>query len=129
MLSADRKDGLIDWMKEMLYHSFVLDEKETYFGTMIYFENLIEEHRQFCANSNVNSRSEANKGLFLQSRLQNDISRLKQYVPTIGNFFTPLPLSAAFKIYDEKYFISERNFVAPSFNEIRHILNLAQIMV
>ena len=114
MLLTDRKDGLIDWMKEMLFHSFVLNEKDTYCGTMIYFEELIEEHR---------SNDEANYST------QRDISRLKQYVPTVGRFFTSLPLHKAFKIYDDKYLISGRNFVAPSFNEIRHILNLAQIMV
>ena len=119
MLLTDRKDGLIDWMKEMLFHSFVLNEKETYCGTMMYFEELIEEHRYF------NAANEEN----YSRRLNNDTSRLKQYVPTVGRFFTSLPLYKAFKIYDEKYFISERNFVAPSFNEIRHILNLAQIMV
>eukprot|EP01035_Chromulina_nebulosa_P036377 gene36377-49000_t len=118
MLLTDRKDGLIDWMKEMLFHSFVLNEKETYCGTMMYFEELIEEHRYF------NAANEEN----YSRRLNNDTSRLKQYVPTVGRFFTSLPLYKAFKIYDEKYFISERNFVAPSFNEIRHILNLAQIM-
>ena len=120
MLLTDRKDGLIDWMKEMLFHSFVLNEKETYCGTMMYFEELIEEHRYF------NATDEAN---YSSRRLNNETSRLKQYVPTVGRFFTSLPLHKAFKIYDEKYFISERNFVAPSFNEIRHILNLAQIMV
>lgn len=122
MLLTDRKDGLIDWMKEMLNHSFILDDKSSYLGTMLYFENLIEEHRLFTATAKDFERS-------IVGWNKNDLSRLKQYVPTVGNFFTSLPLAKAFRLYDEKYFISERNFVSPSFNEIRHILNLAQIMV
>jgi IMP and pyridine-specific 5'-nucleotidase len=127
MLLTDRKDGLIDWMKDMLYHSFVLDEKTSYLGTMQYFESLIEEHRCF----SLRLQNELNDNIFAAKSGQSkiDSSRLKQYVPSVGVFFTPLPLLKAFKLYDEKYCISERNFVAPSFNEIRHILNLAQIMV
>jgi IMP and pyridine-specific 5'-nucleotidase len=34
----------------------------------------------------------------------------------------------AFMLYDEKYAVSQRRHLPPSFNEIRHILNLAQVM-
>jgi len=57
-----------------------------------------------------------------------DHSRLRRLVPTIGTFFTPLHLSEAFSLYDMKYQITKRRFVAPSFNELRHILNLAQVL-
>lgn len=89
----------------MLHHSFVLDAKDSYFGTMCYFEELIEEHRK-------------SKGR----------GKLKQYVPTVGKFHTHLPMSQAFSVYDLKYSISKRRFVSPTFNELRHILNLSQIM-
>ena len=49
-------------------------------------------------------------------------------VPSIGSFFTPLHLEAAFIYQDERRAISSRRFVAPSFNDIRLILNAAQIM-
>lgn len=49
-------------------------------------------------------------------------------MPTIGQFFTRLPLEAAFKYQDRKRFISSRRFVSPSFNDVRLILNSAQIM-
>ena len=49
-------------------------------------------------------------------------------VPSIGLFFTPLHLEAAFAYQDEKRIISSRRFVAPSFNDVRLILNTAQIM-
>jgi len=49
-------------------------------------------------------------------------------VPSIGTFFTRLPLADAFKYQDRRRFISSRRFVPPSFNDIRLILNTAQIM-
>lgn len=105
MLTSHRKDELIEWMKEMLNHSFALDAKDTYIGTMLFFEELVKEHLE-------NSTG----------------SRLRQLVPTISKFHTKLPLQSAFRIYDNKYSISQRHCIPPSFNEIRHILNLAQII-
>lgn len=55
-------------------------------------------------------------------------SKLKLLVPSIGTFFTPLPLQDAFDWQDQKRFISSRRFVAPSFNDIRLVLNTAQAM-
>ncbi|KFA65665.1 hypothetical protein S40285_06015 [Stachybotrys chlorohalonatus IBT 40285] len=56
------------------------------------------------------------------------LSKLKMLVPTAGPFFTRLPLEAAFKYQDRKRFISSRRYVAPSFNDVRLVLNSAQIM-
>jgi IMP and pyridine-specific 5'-nucleotidase len=55
-------------------------------------------------------------------------SKLKLLVPSIGTFFTRLPLVEAFKYQDRKRSISSRRFVPPSFNDIRLILNTAQLM-
>ena len=55
-------------------------------------------------------------------------SKLKLLVPSVGMFFTPLPMQDAFKFQDERRYISSRRFVAPSFNDIRLILNTAQAM-
>ncbi len=49
-------------------------------------------------------------------------------VPTLSMFFTPLALEDAFRHQDSLRAISSRRFVAPSFNDIRLILNTAQIM-
>lgn len=46
----------------------------------------------------------------------------------MGAFFTPLLLEEAFIYQDKRRFISRRRFVAPSFNDIRLILNTAQLM-
>jgi IMP and pyridine-specific 5'-nucleotidase len=105
MTRGHRRDALIDFMKEMLRHSFVLNMPESYHATMIYFEELFAEH---CANPND--------------------SRLGSFVPTVGKFLTPLRMREAYELYDQKYMMSKRLMVAPSFNEIRHILNLSQIL-
>lgn len=65
-------------------------------------------------------------------------SKLKMLVPSIGIFFTPLPLREAFLQTDSKRAISQRRFVAPSFNgitlaaktnlDIRRLLATAQLL-
>ena len=55
-------------------------------------------------------------------------SKLKLLVPSVGVFFTPLLLEEAFRYQDGRRFISYRRFVAPSFNDIRLILNTSQVM-
>lgn len=108
MLPDQFKDAMINWLKEMLHHSFVLgNSKESYLDTLSYFEELVEEYR-------LGNNPET--------------SRLKRYVPTVGLFHTALPMRAAFELYDRKYAVSSRRHVSPSFNEIRHMLNIAQIL-
>jgi IMP and pyridine-specific 5'-nucleotidase len=98
-------------MKSMLNHSFVLDALDTTGAdTFSHFEMLIDEHRRF----------ELEGG--------DQPSRLKQLVPTVGTFHTRLPLRKAFAAYNAKHRITQRRHICISFNEIRHILNLAQIM-
>ena len=95
----------------MLTHSFVLDALETSGGdTFSHFEMLIEEHRRLEAEGNGRP------------------SRLKQLVPTVGTFHTRLPLRKAFEAYNEKHRLTKRKHIQISFNEIRHIMNLAQVM-
>ena len=105
MLKSHRQDGLIEWLKEMLSHSFVLDASGTYLDTMSAFEELVEEHR-----------------------INPERSRLRTYIPTIGKFHTSLPMREAWRLYDDKYAVSERRHLPPTFNEIRHVLNLAQVL-
>ena len=90
----------------MLMHSFVLDALETTGAdTFSHFEMLIDEHIEL-----------------------DDKSRLKQLVPTVGVFHTRLPLRRAFEEYNRKHKLTKRKHITISFNEIRHILNLAQVM-
>ena len=109
LLTPHRRDTLIEWMKTMLGHSFVLDALETTGAdTFSHFEILIDEHRQMEGSSRP--------------------SRLKQLVPTVGMFHTRLPLRSAFEWYNKKHCLTKRKHIQISFNEIRHILNLAQVM-
>ena len=105
MLTSHRRDGLIEWLKELLRHSFVLDAAGTYADTFSYFEQLVEEHIRNPARS-----------------------QLRQYVPSVGVFHTNLPMRQAYQVYDDKYAVSQRRHLPPTFNEIRHILNLAQVI-
>ncbi|GFH59103.1 IMP-specific 5-nucleotidase [Chaetoceros tenuissimus] len=110
LLTPHRKDPLIQWMKEMLNHSFVLDCLETTAAdTFSHLEQLIEEHRMTPPNSD-------------------NPTRLQLLVPTVGTFHTNLPLRKAFIAYNKKYALTKRKYITISFNELRHILNLAQIM-
>jgi IMP and pyridine-specific 5'-nucleotidase len=96
-------------MKSMLSHSFVLDcLEDTGPDTFSHFEVLINEHRR------------------LEMEGSSRPSRLQQLVPTVGTFHTQLPLRQAFQVYNDKHFLTKRKHIQISFNEIRHILNLAQ---
>lgn len=117
-LKSHRKDAFIDWIKNLLSVPFVLhstsqgSSSKTHFDYLQIFKNiesLIDEK----LSTQVTSNSK---------------SRLERLVPTIGTFFTSLPVSEAFIIEDNKRAISQRLMVSPSFNDIRHILNTAQIL-
>jgi len=121
----------------MLVHSFVLDALATTGGdTFSHFEELVNEHIEICrvatgdgsatsTNTNTNTNTNSNISCYHDEPNQ---SRLKRLVPTIGVFHTPLPLRKAYETYNAKYKLDKRRHLAISFNEIRHILNLAQIM-
>ena len=106
-LNGHRRDELIDFMRNALRHSFVLNLPSTYAATWASFEALVEEYR---------------------TSPSPETTRLKQLVPTVGKFHTHLPLQAAWLAYDTKYAVSMRRHLPPSFPEIRHTLNLAQVM-
>lgn len=88
---------------------------ERYSQIMLDVEELINDHRRHQVSTDSRGGLETP-------------SKLKLLVPTVGSFFTPLPLKAAFVRQDEKRFISSRRFVAPSFNDVRLILNTAQVI-
>ncbi|KAK3695548.1 imp-specific 5'-nucleotidase-like protein [Podospora appendiculata] len=131
-LKTHRRDQLIEWIKGLLAVPFVLYSQPT---------GVFEGQGK---NSLARTREEAHRRyseilrdveLMVDDHIahQNDAdnpfpSKLKLLVPSIGIFFTRLPLEAAFKFQDRKRYISSRRFVSPSFNDIRLILNSAQIM-
>lgn len=48
-----------------------------------------------------------------------DLAKIRHLVPSVGTFFTPLPLREAFYVQDAKRAISARRLVSPSFNDVR----------
>ncbi|KAJ2709418.1 IMP 5'-nucleotidase, partial [Coemansia sp. D1744] len=122
-LRSHKRDNLIEFIKGMLLTPFVLhphdeeskatQEQENanrYAGIFGSIEMLIDEHREL-----------------LQAGIPTH-SRLAKLVPSIGTFFTRLPLEAAFRHINRTNRISARKHVPPSFNDIRRILNMAQVM-
>ncbi|KAI9500834.1 IMP-specific 5-nucleotidase [Coemansia spiralis] len=111
-LRAHKRDHLIEFIKGMLLTPFVLQTEPlstAYTDIFTNIEELINEHRLLHATSNT--------------------TRLSKIVPTIGSFFTPLPLARAFLHTDRKVnHILGRKHVPPSFNDVRRILNTAQVM-
>lgn len=106
MLVSHRRDQFIEFIKRLLQHSFVLDAlEESAPNSFKHIEDLIEEHMR-----------------------EGNASRLAQAVPSIGQFFTTLPLASTWKDFDARHRVSKRRFVQPSFNEIRQLLNQAQVM-
>ncbi|KAI9145910.1 IMP-specific 5'-nucleotidase-domain-containing protein, partial [Paraphysoderma sedebokerense] len=83
--------------------------REKYAEVMTFLEGMIEEHRMEQDKATIESR-------------------LQALVPSIGRFFTTLPLRQSFLIEDEKMKISARRHVPMSFNDIRKILNRAQVL-
>ncbi|KAJ9069360.1 IMP 5'-nucleotidase [Entomophthora muscae] len=129
-LRSHRRDAFIEFIKSMLMTPFVLHSKPRYDSSsgeyersdvtfkanedrfceiLLRVEDLIEEHRR-----------KTSLGLREHSRLYN-------LVPSIGSFFTHLSLKDAFLECNSDKMISARRFVPPSFNEIREILNVAQL--
>ncbi|KAK8037499.1 hypothetical protein PG991_000845 [Apiospora marii] len=137
-LKTHRRDQFIEWIKGLLAVPFVLYSQPTgVFQTAgTSFTHMSEEaHRryaeimrdvEFMLDDHTNGHTHHQVAHQADPRALQ--SKLKLLVPTIGQFFTRLPLEAAFKYQDRKRFISSRRFVSPSFNDVRLILNSAQIM-
>ena len=119
----------------MLMHSFVLDALDTTGAdTFSHFEMLIDEHiamssqQQYSTETGAAAAAGSDSGNIIGGGHLPPPSRLRRLVPTIGTFHTRLPLRRAFEAYNEKYGVTKRRYICISFNEIRHILNLAQLI-
>ncbi|KZF22694.1 IMP-specific 5'-nucleotidase-like protein 1 [Xylona heveae TC161] len=129
-LKTHRRDQFIEWVKGLLAVPFVLHSQPT---------AIFEDRRQTVAQmAAIAHRRYAeimgdveeliNDHIAHQNVGKQDRSKLKLLVPSVGTFFTPLPLKDAFIFQDAQRSISSRRFVAPSFNDIRLTLNTAQLM-
>ncbi|KAF7899872.1 hypothetical protein EAF00_004208 [Botryotinia globosa] len=129
-LKTHRRDQFIEWIKGLLAVPFVLHSQPT--GVFESRNGTIEEmaeiaHRRY-AEIMQDIEDMIDDHIAHQKVGLGGQSKLKLLVPSIGTFFTRLPLADAFRYQDRKRFISSRRFVPPSFNDIRLILNTAQLM-
>ncbi|KAI0400083.1 IMP-specific 5-nucleotidase [Xylaria palmicola] len=129
-LKTHRRDQFIEWIKGLLAVPFVLYSQPT--GVFETTSNNVtsmseEAHRRY-AEIMRDVEVMIDDHIAHQVHMNAIPSKLKLLVPPIGNFFTRLPLEAAFKFQDSKRYISSRRFVSPSFNDVRLILNSAQLM-
>ncbi|KAI3327188.1 IMP-specific 5-nucleotidase [Xylariaceae sp. AK1471] len=129
-LKTHRRDQFIEWIKGLLAVPFVLYSQPTgVFETNgVSVTQMSEEAHRRYAEIMRDVEVMIDDHIAHQANMNYIPSKLKLLVPPIGNFFTRLPLEAAFKFQDRKRYISSRRFVSPSFNDVRLILNSAQLM-
>ncbi|KAJ5151562.1 hypothetical protein N7492_009857 [Penicillium capsulatum] len=129
-LKTHRRDQLIEWIKGLLAVPFVLHSQPT----IIYQENseglstVAADTYQRYAEILRDVENLINDHIRHHARNAPGKSKLKLLVPSVGTFFTQLHLEDAFRFQDDHRLISRRRFVAPSFNDVRLILNSAQLL-
>lgn len=130
-LRAHKRDPFIEFIKGMLMTPFVLHAKPL---PQSDDPNERDDEHHMDANvvryCNILSSIEEliNEHIRKQDKGVPDQSRLKRLVPSISTFHTQLPLRESFLLANAKHSIAARRFVPPSFNDIRRILNTAQII-
>lgn len=144
-LKSHKRDELIEWIKGLLAVPFVLhgniDAYESYLtvddspneALIETYEKRVEktlQTRYLEVFDDVEKLIDNTIDLDIRHSASLGVAstRLRQLVPSAGRFFTRLPLKEAFLIEDEKRLISRRTLVSPSFNDIRIILNTAQVL-
>ncbi|CAK7895014.1 IMP-specific 5'-nucleotidase 1 [[Candida] anglica] len=148
-LKQHRRDEFIEWIKGLLAVPFVLRaDAENY-------DNVFDSHfddpslyEEYVSTKEDQIQAECQKGYLsvfrdVEQLIEHTIvidnlnetrnsnvleSRLRKLVPSLGRFFTPLPLCQAFLIEDQRRMMSQRRLVSPSFNDVRSILNTAQVL-
>ncbi|KAH0602260.1 uncharacterized protein H6S33_000627 [Morchella sextelata] len=127
-LKAHRRDALIEFIKGLLAVPFVLHSQPTAVAGDASLPNMAIEARRRYREIMKDVEELINDHINNERAGTPERSKLRFLVPSVGTFFTPLFLEAAFVAQDSRRAISCRRFVAPSFNDIRLILNTAQIM-
>lgn len=144
-LKSHRRDLFIEWIKSLLAVPFVLHSNPNStpgHGGNQARDNSTREARRRYAECMKDVEGLIEDHIAHTQRGTADSSRLRLLVPSVGTFFTPLPLQEAFCEQDNRRHISSRRFVAPvsccskcpslllkSFNDVRLILNTAQVKV
>lgn len=124
-----RRDQLIEWVKGLLAVPFVLSAQPA----AVVQDSEVDNLHQLASTARQRYAEifrdvEALVDDHIRHQKTNSRSKLSMLVPTISSFFTRLALEEAFLIQDSARAISSRRFVAPSFNDIRLVLNTAQLL-
>lgn len=149
-LKRHRRDEFIEWIKGLLAGPFVLhaDVEHFEFTNGNANGNLEEKSESYMEAHELSVANECRKRYLeifqdVEKLIDHTImidelndknphlyakSRLRKLVPSLGRFFTSLPLTDAFLLEDERRGISRRRLVSPSFNDVRMILNSAQVL-
>ncbi|KAL3456848.1 IMP-specific 5-nucleotidase [Aspergillus heterothallicus] len=129
-LKSHRRDQLIEWIKGLLAVPFVLHSQPTTIqqehGERL--SEVAQDTHQRYAEIFRDVEGLMNDHIHHETTKAAGKSKLRLLVPSVGTFFTNLYLEEAFKYQDRQRFISRRRFVAPSFNDVRLILNSAQLL-
>lgn len=142
-LKTHRRDEFIEWIKALLAVPFVLhSDVENYMEFVTGnddhdMERELEQDRRIALEcrkryleifrdvERLIDHTRAVDSMHLPYRSD---SRLRKLVPSLGKFFTLLPLVEAFFKEDDRRLISQRRLVSPLFNDVRMILNTAQVL-
>ncbi|KAK9479444.1 IMP-specific 5-nucleotidase [Lipomyces japonicus] len=128
-LKSHRRDGFIEWIKGLLAVPFVLhSEPAAFINGVGTGEDVTQATRHQYAAILSDVEALIKDQLNHEKNGTPELAKIKHLVPTVGSFFTELPLEQAFYVQDSKRAISSRRLVSPSFNDVRLILNSAQIL-
>ncbi|OZJ04423.1 hypothetical protein BZG36_02921 [Bifiguratus adelaidae] len=134
-LKSHKRDALIEFIKTCLQTSFVLYDESDYDDRDADLKQQRAARKEQKIQLNLRRYTEVMESV--EALIQDHIachqkgipehSRLFRLVPTVSTFFTPLPLKDAFLKANAQNSIAARKYVPPSFNDIRRILNTAQV--
>ena len=126
-LKSHKRDAFIEFIKSLLLTPFILNFQSTTVKDSLTTTSTDRNHLNRYLEVLGCLEDLIQDSIYWSSQGHPHNSRLKRLCPSIGVFFTPLPLVEAFKELERDRSFIGRRFVPPSFNDIRYLLNLAQI--
>ncbi|SCP02514.1 IMP-specific 5'-nucleotidase, putative [Plasmodium malariae] len=124
VINSHMKKNIIHWNNRYSYNQLKNKDSLIMFLVNI-FRSLFLSN---CIDKNIDNVLLSIEEMFTDHYYNPMHSRLKYLIDDVGIFFTKLPITKAFHTYNKKYRITKRLYAPPTFNEVRHILNLAQIL-
>ncbi|KMZ91008.1 hypothetical protein PVMG_06308, partial [Plasmodium vivax Mauritania I] len=123
VINSYMKKNVVDWNNRYSYNQ--LKNKDSLIMFLVdIFRSLFLSN---CIDKNIDNVLSSIEEMFTDHYYNPMHSRLKYLIDDVGIFFTKLPITKAFHTYNKKYRITKRLYAPPTFNEVRHILNLAQV--